>query len=1242
MAKRSWGVPNILVRTIASFILGLGLLPVPCVAFAATTVQLSSPDVQLNLSRGTRTLRAQIAYNVSVRYLGATNIASPVRLVIDAITGGVGQVDSPDGVTASGQPYITLMSTGSMVSGDTTPTVPFRIDTQQRVGFQWHVDANSLPPPDTIKPVLSIPPNITVELGADTTPAGTGQATATDNGPAAPTITFVDTNNLNLDGTGTISRLWTATDGVGLTASSTQIITIIAPPVALAVNIAEPVNGSVQLINLPPIKGTFAGTASPSLTFTSGGNSLPASCQLTVNTFSCDLTNSLPEGAVTMVATIDDGAGVTAVDQVSFAVDSVPLAISIISPSQRLVTGLPDISVTGTLGSGVDRVEVNGVAATIATGTFSARVPLRQGLNMLVAEAFGANNKTGTDSVDITQDLVAPIVQIDSPRNNFTSIIPKVTVTGLVNDLVTGGVNPRVFVNGIEATVNGGTFLAMNIPLVRGPNTLEAVGTDLVGNVGRHSIQVTYQKPVGARLIKLSGDGQVEIIKQDLPLPLAVQVTDDLGNPVAGKAVRFEVTRNNGTLRSTSAAGAERALQITTDGSGKASVIFRLGDKVGEGNNRVHVTALGVAGEWDFCSSGLPDQADKIIMTEGDNQRGVVSNPLPTPLEALVVDKSGNPIKGVPVTFNVSSGAGNLNGTASQKKLTDVNGKVRTTFTLGPLPGINNNIVVATYPGLAGASASYVASAVVPGLVSDTRFSGVVLDNALTPIPGAIASIDGTTLQSLTDAEGRFLISGVPVGKIHLVIDPSNTSRVETFPKLKFESVTIAGQNNTLGMSISIPPLNTENSKLVGGAQDVVLSMANVPGLQLKVFANSATFPNGAKTGQLTISQVQGDKVPMPPPGGILFIPPAWTIQPIGTTFSPPAEITLPNNGSAPGTIVDIFSFDHDLFVFTKVGQGTVSEDGLNIISDSGFGITHAGWGGGGPPPPPPTCTPKCDDSNSSECSVTNYSLVITDKRNCIYKCVPSTNNKNGKCADGCGVCGSGKCSIQNPSCVKKNYATELGVAKSKMNSALAKIPKIKVSIKDFTGNISGQACPCCSGGARNPLGALSGSGKLTLSGAVSGALTPYDFNLNFTFKGYGLKGRMSAGPTISAAPTLIGSAAFNKNLCDSSQCFSVNACASTKGTVMLGAIFGVDVVKPSGSLIKTTASAEASSFATVAASANYQNGNSCLNPGDSASGCIGSVNSLIRIVIKLPLASSFDKQFGPFQIYPGTKNCGC
>ena len=748
------------------------------------------------------------------------------------------------------------------------------------------------------------------------------------------------------------------TDSTGCRPTAAEIIPFLnqflpgSDSIPPTLKIISPATGTFVTQKRPLINLQYgddeSGINTDSLASTLNSTSLQMTCTTNETTAQCTPESDFPEGEVTLEVSIEDQAGNTQTTQSQFTVDTTPIDISITAPADGLITTEEQIDVSGTVGAGVSSVTVNGIGATVLGTDFSATIPLREGKNMIVAVAEKGNGNTGTDSIDVTRDNVAPIVRIDTPRDGFVSVVNRITITGQVNDIVNGGTDPQVSVNGRPATVANGTFVLLDLQLVNGPNTIEAVATDAVGNVGRHMITIRFTNPVGARVSLLSGNGQSSFINQQLAEPLVAQVTDEFGSPVAGRIVTFQVTRNNGTLRSNANGTQARVLRVPTNGSGQASVLFTLGSTAGEGNNRVKVTGQGVAGEVEFCATGQGAQPDKIFSEMGDNQRGLVNQPLATPLETLVVDSQGNAVANVDVTFMVVAGGGNLNGQQTLERQTGTDGIARAVLTLGPSPGINNNLVEATFAGLSTLPASYVASALAAGDPAETTFRGVVLDNGQTPIPGAVVSIEGSSVSDITDDQGQFLLTNVPVGHILLHIDPSNSPRLETFPPLEFETVTVAGQENILGQAILLPAIPTQDAKIVGGDEDVTLTMSGIEGLSLTVFANSVTFPDGSKTGLVSISQVHMDKVPMAPPEGGLFVPPAWTIQPSGVAFDPPAKVTIPNNGSPPGDIIDIFQFDHALNQFVNIGKGTVSEDGTVITSDSGFGITHAGWGGGG------------------------------------------------------------------------------------------------------------------------------------------------------------------------------------------------------------------------------------------------------------------------------------------------------
>jgi hypothetical protein len=579
----------------------------------------------------------------------------------------------------------------------------------------------------------------------------------------------------------------------------------------------------------------------------------------------------------------------------------------------------------------------------------------------------------------------------------------------LVNDVVSGTVNAGqvvVTINGVQATVGNRSFMAEDVLLVPGKNVIAAVATDRAGNVNRSQITVTLQD-VGTqqRLLSVSGNAQSAPVGSTLQQPLVVQAINALGQVMPNVPVTFTVTKSDAQLTAFPQQG--RQIIVQTDGNGQASVSMTLGSRVGNGNNQVMVSAPGFTGQVMFCQTSTVGSPNQIHVVSGESQTGSPGQALPEAFVAIVVDSGGNPVAGVPVTFTVEQGGGTLEGVASVTKTSDDDGRVAAVLALAQQEGINNNVVSATFDGFGGAPATFVASAITPKNPNNTIVTGIVLDNANQPIPNATASIKDTNLSALTDANGRFTISGAPVGAIVLFIDGATSTRPETFPFLEFPMVTVAGQDNHQNSAIFLPPLDMDNSKIVGGDEDVVLTLKGNPGVAYTVFAHSATFPDGSKTGRLTLSAVHADKVPMALPNGTT---PAivGTLQPARVKFDPPIRIQVPNsNGLLPGQVAEVFSYDHDLEQFVSGGTARVSEDGSVVVSDKGFGLRASGWHAVPPPPPPPTCVNGCatkDPCKTGSCV----------KGACVFK--PA--NEGARCDDGKNQCGQAVCKAG--SCVPK------------------------------------------------------------------------------------------------------------------------------------------------------------------------------------------------------------------------------
>jgi len=665
-----------------------------------------------------------------------------------------------------------------------------------------------------------------------------------------------------------------------------------------------------------------------------------------------------------------------------------PFGLTIETPQSLQLFGSSPVTVQGTLTGQATSLTCNTYPASVASGVFTASVAVGEGTTVIACVAHDTFGRTATASVTVELDTTPPRVVIDAPSDGATVNAAEVVVTGMVNDVVVGTVNgpqAQVACNGLTAQVANRTFAVAGIPVDVGLNTITCTATDRVGNVGNASIDVTFDNTVRARIDAVSGDFQSATIGGMLGTPLVVALTDDQGQPVPNKPVIFEVTQNDGTLVNGTMNG--RSVVVHTDGAGQAQAAYTLGTRAGLGNNQVRATAIGLAGEAVFCASALPAAAASIVIDSGNNQRGVIGNPLPRPFVTIVVDPGSNRLGDVPVTFAVVDGGGSFAGQPAITVLTDSDGRAQAVLRLGPADGFENNVVQATFPGSATAPATFVASAQMPADPAATRVSGVVLDNTDTPVPGASLLIANTTLSTMSDAQGQFTISGAPVGRIVLLVDGSTVQLPGTWPNLEFEMVTVAGQNNTVGrgpiymLPLELPGQPPDQNKLcVDASTGGTITLADVPGLRLTILPGSATFPNGSKTGCIMLTPVHPDKAPMVPNFGqqprIMV-----TIQPAGTRFEPPAPMTLPNaDGLAPGQKTDMFSYDHELFQFVSIGTGTVSDDGLLIRSDPGVGVIKAGWHCGGNPQSNGTCEHECDDGNDCTMDVSMNGMCVTPR----------------------------------------------------------------------------------------------------------------------------------------------------------------------------------------------------------------------------------------------------------------------
>jgi len=248
-----------------------------------------------------------------------------------------------------------------------------------------------------------------------------------------------------------------------------------------------------------------------------------------------------------------------------------------------------------------------------------------------------------------------------------------------------------------------------------------------------------------------------------------------------------------------------------------------------------------------------------------------------------------------------------------------------------------------------------------------------------------------------TDADGFFELTDLPAGNVKVAVDGRTATNAPTgvfFPEMVMDATLEPGVENTMMDSMGTPTERAANA----GRLEVYLP--RVPTTIFSVVSDSVATTVGvdqgaapsltdAQRGALTLTVAPGSVIgadgrpitdaqigmsTVPPelvrdmlPPGVLQHTFDITIQaPGAATFATPATITFPNVfNAAPGTKLNILSFDHTTGMLVINGTATVSEDGLTVVSDEGAGVRAPGWhgitppggcnpSGGAPPPPPP------------------------------------------------------------------------------------------------------------------------------------------------------------------------------------------------------------------------------------------------------------------------------------------------
>ena len=252
-------------------------------------------------------------------------------------------------------------------------------------------------------------------------------------------------------------------------------------------------------------------------------------------------------------------------------------------------------------------------------------------------------------------------------------------------------------------------------------------------------------------------------------------------------------------------------------------------------------------------------------------------------------------------------------------------------------------------------------------------------DGSDRPVVGATIRVDAfPEANAVTDENGFFILEDMPAPEFFVHVDGSTAANAPpgtVYPTVGKPFHSVPGQSTQLTMdgepfNIYLPPMSLADLQPLSPTADTDVGFGAAGKAELQnmfpeidpaiwdlmkvtIPANGAIDESGNSATQAVIIPVPPDRIPAPLPS---FLDPKLviSIQAIGATnFDVPAPVTFPNlDNLAPGQSAAIFSFNHDAGRWEATGTGTVSENGLTIVSDPGVGILAPGWHGIAPTQP--------------------------------------------------------------------------------------------------------------------------------------------------------------------------------------------------------------------------------------------------------------------------------------------------
>ncbi len=561
-----------------------------------------------------------------------------------------------------------------------------------------------------------------------------------------------------------------------------------------------------------------------------------------------------------------------------------PLTVKVTDASGAAVNGVPVTFVVadggGSVSKAVDTTKSGGTASTswrLGERVVAQRVTA-SALGVSSSIEFTATAKPGAPATIVlaagnTQSAAAGTAVATPPsvsvRDRFTNVVPGVSVLFSV----TGGGGS---ITGAGVATNAAGVAAVGewkLGTALGANSLSAlaVASGITGNPV--SFTATAVAGAAATIVPQGSTSLTgTVFTAVAPLP-SVRVTDANGNAVSGATVTF-----TGSAGSTVVGGTR-----TTDASGLATPEgWVLGTQA---RSYTLVASVGTLPAATFTATARAAAAATGSAAAGANQSALAGRSLDVDPAVRVLDAYGNPVAGVEVVYDVTSGGGTA---VSRRPLTDATGIAAVGgWTLGDAVGTNTlratvqasnvtgNPVTFTATGTAGSASLMVAQAgqnqtVTAGSDIPVAPAVVVRDSRGNPVSGvsvtfSIGSGGGTVTggTSTTSSTGVATVGSWTLGPATGV--QSLIARSAGLPDVTFTATATAGAA-ARAVAWSAPTLSgiTVGSNLTVSQRPAVRVTDNdgnpVSGVAVTfaVVGNVSTSATGTIVGAATTTNANG------------------------------------------------------------------------------------------------------------------------------------------------------------------------------------------------------------------------------------------------------------------------------------------------------------------------------------------------------------------------------------------------